>query len=79
MSHRRIGADDGTVMFACSLCGVPARYPTEMRYTPERLFYCFRHADTTTNLEEARKQGRGARSEEITPRFPIGTKPSWYD
>lgn len=79
MGNRRLGADDGTVLFACSYCGVPARYPTEMQYTAERLFMCFRHRDTTTNLEEARKQGRGVRGgDEISPRFPIGAAPLWY-
>lgn len=78
MANRRIGADDGTVLFACSLCGIPARYPTEMRYTAERFFYCFRHSDTTTNLEEAMKQGRGARyTDESSPRFPVGVAALW--
>jgi hypothetical protein len=79
MANRRIGADDGTVLFACSICGVPARFPTEMTYRADRTFMCFRHSDTTTNLEEARKQGRGYRGDEVAPRFPIGVKPDWYD
>jgi len=79
MASRQLGAEDGTVLFACSLCGVPARYPLEMRYTAERFFYCFRHRDTTTNLEEARKQGRGARvRDEMVPHFPVGVAPAWY-
>lgn len=66
-------------MFACSICGIPARYPTEMVYRSDRLFQCFRHSDTTTNLDEARKQGQGVRGgDEIAPRFPVGTKPDWY-
>lgn len=79
MGQRRIGADDGTVLFACSICGIPARYPTEMKYRSDRLFQCFRHRDTTTNLDEARKQGQGVRvQEEVAPRFPLGVKPDWY-
>lgn len=66
-------------MFACSLCGIAARYPTEMTYRADRTFMCLRHRDTTTNLEEARKQGRGTRDrDEITPRYPIGQKPSYW-
>jgi len=71
-----MGSDDGTVLFACSICGIPARYPTEMTYTAERTFRCFRHADTTTNLEEARKHGRH-RAPGDAPVFPVGVMAVW--
>jgi hypothetical protein len=78
MSQRRLGADPGTVLFACSICGLPARYPTEMVYRTDRTFMCFRHRDTTTNLDEARKQGQGVRGgDEMAPRFPVGVPPRY--
>jgi hypothetical protein len=50
-----------------------------MKYRADRTFMCFRHSDTTTNLEEARKQGLSTRkADEVAPRFPVGTKPGWY-
>lgn len=76
--NRWIGSDDASVLCACSLCGVAFRFPTEGRYRVDRTFACFRHADTTTNLEEARKQGTGVRREEIAPAFPVGPKPSYW-
>ena len=76
---RRLGADDGTVLFACSICGIPARYPTEMRYCSDRLFRCNRFCTETTNaLDEARKQGQGPRGDEAAPRFNVGVAPGWY-
>ncbi len=77
MADRTLGAVDGTSLFACSLCGVPFRFPTEGRYTAERFFYCFRHSDTTTNLQEAQKHGRGIGPDRQSPMFPIGVKADW--
>lgn len=78
MADRTLGAVDGTSLFACSYCGVPARFPTEMKYTAERLFMCFRHSDTTTNLQEAQKHGQGVNlRDEVAPRFPLGAPASW--
>ena len=77
MANRWIGAEDGTSLFACSICGVSARFPSEMRYTSERKFQCFRHGDTTTNLDEARKHGKGVGHDEVAPRFPFGSKAGW--
>lgn len=78
MANRTLGSVDGTSLFACSLCGVPFRYPIEGKYTAERMFQCFRHKDTTTNLQEAQKHGQGVtKRDEIAPRFPIGVKAGW--
>lgn len=75
MSKRRLGSDDGTVMVACAFCTSLVRYPTECRINAERNVQCYRHKDTTTNLEESRKRGR-IPPEPVPPR--IGIKPSWY-
>jgi len=77
---RRLGADDGTVLMACSICGIPARYPTEIRYCSDRLFRCNQFCTETTNREnEARKEGQSTRNvDEATPRFKVGVAPDWY-
>ena len=78
MANRTLGAVNGTSLFACSICGVPARFPTEMRYMADRTFMCFRHKDTTTNLEESRKRGQGLnKRDDQAPRFPVGVKADW--
>lgn len=78
MANRALGAVDGTSLFACSYCGVPARFPVEMRYMADRTFMCFRHRDTTTNLQEAQKHGQGvSKKDEQAPNFPIGVKAGW--
>jgi hypothetical protein len=79
MADRWIGSQDGTSLFACSFCGVPSRFPTEMKYTAERFFVCFRHPDTITVLEQRRAQEQAMRGkrEPIAPPFPVGVKASW--
>ncbi len=78
MANRTLGAVDGTSLFACSICGVPARFPSEMTYTAERFFQCFRHSDTTTNLQEAQKHGQGlGKRNESAPSFPLGVLADW--
>jgi len=78
--NRRLGADDGTVLFACSICGIPARYPTEMRYCSDRLFRCLQFCnDPHIPQEEDQKNGLTAkRREEVAPTFKVGAKPGWY-
>lgn len=78
--NRQLGAEDGTVLFACSICGIPARYPTEMRYCEDKLFRCNRFCtETTTPQGEALKNGQSSRKpDEQAPRFAVGVKPSWY-
>jgi hypothetical protein len=79
MADRWIGSQDGTSLFACSICGVPSRFPTEMKYTVERRFVCFRHPDTITVLEQQRAQEAAMRRKAapIAPPFPVGRKASW--
>ncbi len=79
MADRTLGAVDGTSLFACALCGVPFRFPLEGRYTAERLFYCFRHKDTTTRLEESRRHGKGVGADHLSPMFPIGVRADWQE
>lgn len=79
MADRWIGSQDGTSLFACSICGVPARFPTEMKYTAERYFVCFRHPDTTTVLEQRQAQERAMarKPAPVAPSGPLGVKASW--
>ena len=76
MARTTGGAPEGHVKFACSLCGVPRFYPSEMKYTAERFFQCNWHSDTTTNLEEARKHGQHRIGSDVPP-FPVGVKADW--
>jgi hypothetical protein len=79
MANRTLGAVDGTSLFACSICGIPARFPGELEYTAERLFRHSdgRHGETTTKLEEARKHGQIPRNQGDAPRFPAGVLADW--
>lgn len=79
MANRKDSGDDASVLCACSICGIATPFPTQMVYRADRTFMCFRHKDSTTNLEEARKQGQGARrDEQVAPRIPVGPKPSYF-
>ena len=77
--HRSLGAEDGTVLFACSICGIPARYPTEMRYCSDRLFRCLRTCDDPhIPQEEDRKNGVSLTApDEQAPRFRVGVPPRY--
>ncbi len=77
---RPLGAEDGTVLFACSICGIPYRYPGELRYCSDRLFRCERTCnDPHIPQEEDRKNGQaGKEREDIAPRFNVGVAPDWY-
>ncbi len=66
------------VKFACSYCGCPRWYPSEMVYTAERTFRCNWHEnETTTNLEQAKLHGHGVSRAGDAPRFPVGTPAEW--
>lgn len=70
---------DGSVLVGCGVCGCPAMWPDEFKLRADKILQCYRHSDTTTNLEEAQKHGRIPRGQgEFTPRFLAGVKPGWY-
>lgn len=79
---RPLGAEDGTVLMACSICGNSFRFPGELRYCSDRLFRCNMFCTETENREDYdRKQAaaRAALKDEVTPPFPVGVKPGWFD
>lgn len=78
MAHRTLGVVDGTSLFACSICGVPARFPTELEYTEARLFVHKdgRHGKNNMREDENRARGR-IPPDQQAPRFPIGVKADW--
>lgn len=77
---RDFDAIDGTVMFACAICGFPARYGNgEMRRMSDGAFLCFRHPDTERPLDYERKQGTASKIKDpATVPFPLGGKPGWW-
>lgn len=77
MARTTAGAIPGNVKFACSYCGVPRFYPSEMRRTAEGMFRCNWHEnETTTNLEESRKHAQH-RPTGDSPPFPVGVPAEW--
>jgi hypothetical protein len=77
---RPLGSDDASVLCACSICGIPYRYPSEMRYCSDKRFRCLRTCDDPhIPQDEDKKRGISARDpDEASPRFTVGVKPSWY-
>ena len=78
--QRRLGADDGTVLMGCSICGNAFRYPIEIRYCSDRLFRCKQFCTEKTNpTEEDRKNGlSGKNRDQIAPPFKVGPKPTGH-
>lgn len=77
----RTYSGDRTLLMACSICGIPYGYPTEIRYCVDRLFRCNATCtETETPLDYERKQQESRRRiDEIAPAFPMGPRPGWYD
>ena len=46
---------DGNTRMVCSICGVPYRFPSEIRRSADGLFRCLRTCDEQTILERDRK------------------------
>lgn len=78
MANRTMGAVDGTALFACSICGVSARFPGELKYTADRLFVHSddRHGKDRPLIEENSKRGRMPLDQQ-SPRFPVGVMAGW--
>lgn len=82
MAYRRLGAEDGTVLIGCSICGNAFRWPTEIRYCSDRLFRCNRYCTETENLQDYNDKqatARRQRPDENAPNFPVGPKPGIYE
>lgn len=77
---RRLGAEDGTVLAGCSICGNAFRFPTELRYCSDGLFRCNVFCtEKETPQDYDRKQTMRKPHDEIAPPFPVGPKPGIYE
>lgn len=69
----------GETLIACSICGFPYLFPSEMTYTDERTFRCNRTClDDETILSHDRRRAGYAkrRPDRITPLL-TGQGPDW--
>lgn len=82
MYRRPVTFVEGETLIACSVCGFPYLWPSELAYTDERTFRCYRTClDDETKLTHERRRAAWAAShppDQITP-FLTGPKPSFRD
>jgi hypothetical protein len=45
MYRRPLRFDEGETLIACSICGFPRRFPSELRYMDDKQFYCELHCE----------------------------------
>lgn len=81
MSYTRpLGWNEGETMFACSICGFPFRFPSELVYADDRLFYCTRHCwlgETVSGHFRKLPHLHPRRDEQRPP--VMGGMPSWWE
>lgn len=82
MSRRRpLGAEDGTVLAGCSICGNSFRFPVELRYCSDGLFRCNVYCTETelpTDYDRKMMQSRQSHDEVALP-APVGLRPGVYE
>lgn len=79
MYRRPVEFTGGETLIACSVCGFPYLFPSEMAYTDERTFRCRRTClDDETLLTHSRRRENYAhrKPDQINPLIS-GNKPSW--
>lgn len=83
MAYRRpVRYEPGETLIACSICGFPRLYPSELRRLDDRLFYCDRHVEyhsgktALTDQRETAQEQRKRDTETIRLNGPV---PSWRD
>lgn len=65
---------EGNTRMACSICGIPYRFPSELRRSADGLFRCLRTCWETTILERDRKIAKShGQKEAPPPKFGIQT------
>ncbi len=79
MYRRAVAFTEGETLFACSVCGFPYLFPSELTYTAERTFRCKRTClDNETKLEsDQRHAAFMSRPADQTVPLLSGPKPSW--
>lgn len=80
MSYKRpVVFVEGETLIACSCCGFPYLFPSEMVYTDERTFRCKRTCldpETVTAHNTRRSTWSRRPADRVTPLL-TGQKPSW--
>ena len=79
MYRRPVAFTGGETLIACSVCGFPYLFPSELAYTDERTFRCLRTCldDETLLTHNRRRAGYAQRhADQINPLLS-GPKPSW--
>lgn len=79
MSYRRRSRyAEGETLIACSICGFPYLFPSELTYADDKLFYCNRTCwlgKTKAQDERERAASKGRKDDDNPPLR--GPKPSW--
>lgn len=76
---RPITWEPGETLIACTLCGFPRKFPSELWYGPDGKYYCDRHEEwrlRKTVLDDSRERAAWRPPVEEVPQL-IGPKPSW--
>jgi hypothetical protein len=79
MYRRPVTYAEGETIIACSICGFPYLFPSEMTYTDERTFRCNRTCldNETITAHNRRRSGYATRGPDSTAPLIAGLKPSW--
>lgn len=81
MYRRPVVFAEGETLIACSVCGFPYLFPSELTYTDEHTFRCNRTClddETVTTHNRRRSAWANRPPDQITP-FLTGPKPSFRD
>ena len=79
MYRRPVAFTGGETLIACSVCGFPYLFPSELAYTDEKTFRCRRTCldDETKLTHERRRQGYANRGTDQIAPLLSGPRPSW--
>ena len=80
MSYARsVRFEGGETLIACSICGFPYLFPSEMSYCDDKLFRCHRTCNEETRTSNLRQQVESQRrKDQIAPPL-TGPRPTWRD
>jgi len=76
---RAIRFEPGETLIACSICGFPYLFPSEMTYGDDQLFRCHRTCIEATRKSDLQEQvASQRRKDQIIPPLS-GPRPTWRD
>lgn len=79
MYRRPVAFTGGETLIACSVCGFPYLFPSELAYTDERTFRCRRTCldEETVLTHNKRRESYSHRQPDQIKPLITGTKPGW--